>query len=158
VILWCSGQAGEGGRNGQSKDGVFQIRDVGPGSYLLSAETLPDAPTPLYGRVAIAVQGADVNGVEIVMRPSPKIEGRLRLERGDIAGHKLPAIYFLRTDHSDSLPMRIGAPDSSGAFQVVLPPGEYWLALGTLPGEWATRPSLIRSYRLSRRRNRSNSS
>lgn len=79
VTLWIAGQAGEGGHNGSGADGKFEIGDAAPGSYLISARTLGETAR-LYGSTTVSVGNADVNGVEILLRPSAKVEGRIQWE------------------------------------------------------------------------------
>lgn len=127
AMLWIMGQAGEGGHNGSSENGKFEIGDVSPGAYTISAETL-NKTSPLFGMVTVQVRGADVDGVELVLRPMPKIEGEVRVEGGGTADLKLGSIYFVRSEPVTVMDMQIGHPDKDGRFTVALIPGEYSLS------------------------------
>ena len=126
ATLWIMGLAGEGGHNDAGKDGKFEINDVGPGTYTISAETL-DKSAPLFGISTVEVRGTDVEAIDILLKPVPKIDGELRVERGGSANLKLGLIYFARSDRITAMPMQVGHPDSDGRFTVALIPGEYSL-------------------------------
>jgi len=64
------------------------------------------------------------------MQPVPKIEGEVHVQGGDLATIKVDSVYFVRSDHRGSLPMKIAKPQADGSFEVFLDPGEYTLALG----------------------------
>ena len=59
ATLWIMGKAGEGGHNSTARNGTFEITDVGPGSYTISAETL-DKAAPKFGLATVEVRGAVV--------------------------------------------------------------------------------------------------
>ena len=132
AALWIIGRSGEGGHNADARDGKFEIADVGAGSYTISAETPNSALPAAYGIIAVKVAGSDVNGVEIVVRPSPKIRGRVQVEGADLAVQKL-MVFFIRGDRTELMPMKIAHPDPSGMFDLALNPGDYTLTVGELP-------------------------
>jgi hypothetical protein len=134
ATLWIMGRAGEGGHNDTGKDGKFEITDVGPGAYTISAETL-DKNAPLFGISTVEVHCADVEAIEILLKPIPKINGELRVERGRSADLKLGFIYFARSDRITAMPMQVGHPDGDGRFTVALIPGEYSLSFD----EWISK-------------------
>jgi hypothetical protein len=141
ATLWITGLAGEGGHNDTGKDGKFEISDVGPGTYTISAETL-NKSAPLFGISTVEVHGADVDAIDILLKPIPKIDGELRVERGGSADLKLGSIYFTRTDLVTAMPMQIGHPDNDRRFTVSLIPGEYNLSfddsISKLGVQWVT--------------------
>jgi hypothetical protein len=134
--LWIMGREGEGGQNGNAEKGSFEIQDVGPGSYTISGETLSEV-APMFGTVKVEVRDKDVNNVELVMRPSTKIEGRIQLTQDDPVILKALAVYFLRSDQAGPLGMKLAHPSSEGTFEVVLNPGEYTLTFAPLPEKFS---------------------
>ncbi len=130
VTLWIMGQAGEGGHNGSGTDGAFQIADVGPGTYKISAQTLDLKKTGaarFFGVTTVVVRDADVDGVDIMLRPSPKLEGQIRTE-GDSPSLKLDSILFSNAERVTPTGMEVGRPDKDGNFSVWLNPGEYTIS------------------------------
>jgi hypothetical protein len=125
--LWIMGQNGEGGHNGNGKDGEFEIGDLSPGTYTISAETLNET-APLFGLATVAIRGEDVGSVDLVLHAIPKIEAEIRMEGGAPAGVKLGSIYFIRTDAVTAMNMQIGHPDKDQKFTIALIPGEYSLS------------------------------
>jgi hypothetical protein len=87
VALWIAGQGGEGGHNGSGSNGAFQIGEVSPGAYIVSAQTLGKAAR-LFGTTTVNVRESDVSGIDIMLRPSPKLEGQIRVETGSFADLK----------------------------------------------------------------------
>jgi hypothetical protein len=127
ATLWIMGQAGEGGRNGSGKDGKFEIADVGPGTYTISAKTLSKT-TPLFGMTTVEVRGTDVDAIDLMLRPIPRIDGQIRVEDGGSADSELGSIYFRPSDPTmTSMNLDIGKPDKNRRFTVALIPGEYTL-------------------------------
>jgi hypothetical protein len=93
VALWIMEPTGEWAHNGNGKDGAFEIADVGPGTYKISAETVNGRGARgarLFGVTTVAVRDTSVNGVDIMLRPSPKLEGQIRMEGGSALDSKLP--------------------------------------------------------------------
>jgi hypothetical protein len=124
ATLWIAGQGGEGSHNANAEKGKFEIADVSPGTYTIAAETIRTT-SPYFGVATIEVRGEDVGGIDIVMRPSPKIEGLFRVEGGDVSSLKLGTIYFRRTDGVLMMGMTPVHAAADGTFDVVLHPGEY---------------------------------
>lgn len=139
VTLWIMGQAGEGGgeggHNGSGADGKFEIADVGPGTYTISAETL-NKTAPLFGVTTVEVRGEDIDSVHLVLRPIPKIEGEVRVEGGGSAKLNLGSIFFTRTDQVTPMSMQIGRPDQDRRFTIALIPGEYDLSFDVPAGNF----------------------
>jgi hypothetical protein len=126
VTLWIMGQAGEGGHNATGENGKFEIADVGPGSYTISAQTL-DKAASAFGVVTVDVHGADLDNVDILLRPIPRIDTEIRLPPGVSADLKTGLVYFTRSSQLTAMSMEIGHPDRDGKFSVALIPGEYSL-------------------------------
>ena len=122
ATLWIMGQAGEGGHSVSARNGTFEITDVGPGSYTISAQT-SDKTNPMFGLVTVGVRGADVDNVELVLQPMPRIDAEIRVEGGYSADLKRGAVYFTRSSQLTAWNMEIGHPDKDGKFSVALIPG-----------------------------------
>jgi hypothetical protein len=71
-------------------DGQFEVRGVGPGSYVLKASAGNDSQS-LMARQEISVVSADVDGIKLVPQPSFTISGHLRVENyvGDPAQYSV---------------------------------------------------------------------
>lgn len=71
-------------------DGQFEIRGVGPGTYVLRASSGTDAQS-LTARQDVTVGAADVDGIKLVPQPSFNINGHLRVEGngGDITQYSI---------------------------------------------------------------------
>jgi hypothetical protein len=70
-------------------DGQFEVRGVGPGSYVVRAAAGTESQS-LTARQDISVVAADVEGVKLVPQPSFTISGHLRIEgsaSGDLTQH-----------------------------------------------------------------------
>jgi hypothetical protein len=134
VAMWIMGQAGEGGHNGTGRDGVFALPDIGPGVYTVSAETSSKTER-LFGSVPVAVRDADVNGVDILLRPSPKLEGLLIVEGGSSPDPKIKSILFFNTAPAMGAGIDSAHPDKNGKFELSLNPGEYTISFDSAPVE-----------------------
>jgi hypothetical protein len=127
ATLWIMGREGEGGHNGSGRDGKFEIEDVGPGTDTISAETLNKA-APVFGLATVEVHGDDVDAVDILLQPVPKIDVEIRVEGGGPPDLEPGAIYFMATERVRALGMEIGHPNKDGKFTTRLIPGEYSLS------------------------------
>lgn len=65
-------------------DGQFEVRGVGPGSYLLRATSTSDSQ-PLTARQDINVVSSDLEGLKLAPQPSFKISGHLHIEGNETA-------------------------------------------------------------------------
>ena len=127
VTMWIMGRSGEGGHNASGADGKFEIADVAPGGYTVSAQTM-DKAAPLFGMATVEVHGDDVDSVEIVLRPVPVVEGEIRYVEGASPAPDPGSVFFMRRDRITLLPMEIVRPDTNQKFRVALIPGGYELA------------------------------
>lgn len=114
------------GNPGSVDHGKFEIPDVSPGIYTISARAV-DKTSPRFGSVTVEVHGEDVNGVDLTLRPMPKIDGRIQVEGAEIADLTSVLIFFQPVNRAETRPMEIGRPDASGVFTAGLNPGEYTL-------------------------------
>jgi hypothetical protein len=83
----------------------------------------------LYGSTTVSVTGADLNGVEIFLSPSPKLEGRIRWEGQAPGSLKNGSIYFMRKSPGIGMGMEIAKPLEDGSFSLWLDPGDYDLSV-----------------------------
>jgi hypothetical protein len=128
--MWIQGTSGEGGSSSQSLDGKFEIRDVGPGSWILSVDS---SDPPGFGTATVPVRGDDVNGVEIILHPVPIVQGVIRID-GIRPKPEHAGVFFMSLERSiGRIPME-GKPDSNGSFRVGLRPGEYTVSLFAYDG------------------------
>lgn len=137
ITLWIEGPAPgrEGSHDAQAEDGKFEITEISPGSYRISADTYDDDPTPMFGAISIEVGGEDLSGVDLVLRPAPKIEGQIQVRGGDISSLAETNIMFSPAD--GTIAIKSAKPDASGAFQVGLHPAEYAITIFPLPHDLA---------------------
>ena len=70
------------GASVQNDSGDFEIRNVPPGSYSLSASG-SDGKQQLYGRVPVEVSNANLDGVTLVLGNPIELAGRFRVEGSD---------------------------------------------------------------------------
>jgi len=132
--LWIMGQAGEGGHSGEARNGKFELRDVGPGSYTISARTLDEA-APVFAVVTVEVRGSDVDGVTLTLRPSLKFQGQVQVE-GEQGALALGRISFLRNDQIESMGWKTVTPDKEGKFVAFLNPGDYRISFDASYGKF----------------------
>jgi hypothetical protein len=81
-------------------DGTFQFRSINPGSYVIQARTwapqvdhvagATDSPI-LWGRVDVALNGDDVEGIHVGLQPTKHLTGRV-----EFAGASIPAADVTR--------------------------------------------------------------
>jgi hypothetical protein len=67
--------------NDVGPDGQFELRGIGPGSYVLKATAGTDSQS-LTARQEISVVAADLEAVKMVVQPAFAISGHLRMENG----------------------------------------------------------------------------
>jgi len=124
VTLWIIGQAGEGGHNATGRDGKFEIPDVAPSTYTISAQTL-NKTSPLFGMTTVNIRGTDMDNVEILLRPVSRVDVEVQVEGDASADLGRAAVYFVRSAQITALPMEIGQLGTDKNFSVSLIPGDY---------------------------------
>ena len=119
------------------QDGSFAFDNVRPGRYLLECSAGFESSTGrLRGRQWIEVGSADVEGLQIVVNPSQKIEGKVSVEANARLPEGLHAVLVPREQD----PTHQGAgltmlrPDGTFTFDSVFE-GRYDLALAKFRGE-----------------------
>jgi len=134
--------------SGQSYDratGAFELRNVVPGLYAITASVVDYNPTDTgtrfvsapraAARVPVEVSNADVEGVILVLAPSGDIPGRVTVEGR--SGSELPrTVISLRRSGTVNTPSTSSNLDGSFTIQNVTP-GEYVVAVTVLqPGHY----------------------
>ena len=89
-------------------DGAFEVTRVPPGRYRLTAREGLDGPwgtLRLAGRVDVDVDGADVDGVTIPLRPGATARGRVVDEHGQPSGAALQVVFDSPDRSSGDVPV-----------------------------------------------------
>ena len=132
VILWIEGPSPtrDGSHNGQGEDGKFEIGEVSPGTYKISADTGERTPS-LFGEVSVEVRGENVNGVDLVMHPNPEIDGQVQVREEDATRLADIQVMFSPSDNRNDriLSIRMVHVNAAGTFKTGLRPGAYRLVL-----------------------------
>ncbi len=108
--------------------GRFEIRGLAPGSYLLAVEAA-EAGERLTGRVPLTVAGQSIDNVVLLLRPLPRLAGRLRLEEDPQAD--LSAARVVLEPHTDTAGASSAAVGPGGLFEIAFVPGETYDVLVT---------------------------
>jgi len=120
------------------QQGTFELRDVPPGSYVLTAGQW-DHGRQYSGRQILAVGNGDINGVTLALGPGSEVTGRIHVE-ADPPGDKLNfsnmQVYLEpRDDMQNGVPP--GQMDKAGSFTVKnVPDGSYNINLAPLPPDF----------------------
>jgi len=67
-------------------DGRFELTRLAPGTYLVSARYFGQSGAEFYGATEVAIDGADLDGVAIALRPGAIVRGRVVNELGEPVG------------------------------------------------------------------------
>jgi len=130
--------------------GAFAFSGVPPGDYMIRAGRTPDTNDPAapkrsllpapgqaleFAEAPVAVGNKDVAGIELMLRPSPRVSGSVRFNGSrplpppaDIQGLQ---IYLEPADGVPAPYASLGQPDAALKFLTsAVPPGRYVLRLG----------------------------
>ncbi|MGH9675265.1 MAG: carboxypeptidase regulatory-like domain-containing protein, partial [Bryobacteraceae bacterium] len=66
-------------RNATSRDGTFELINVAPGSYILTAQS-NEGQTRTYARTALEVGESPIDNVSLTLQPAFTVTGRFRLQ------------------------------------------------------------------------------
>jgi len=66
-------------RNATTRDGAFELINVAPGSYILTAQS-NEGQTRSYARMALEVGESPIDNVSLTLQPAFTVTGRFRLE------------------------------------------------------------------------------
>jgi hypothetical protein len=120
---------------GVDEKGAFEIRGVFPGSYLLLSMPfrLDEGPS---ARQRLEVGDTDVNDVEVTLRPTVKVKGRVQIEGDASSGLKPDNVYVVLTQEDALFLDRANgeAAEADGSFTLSkLAPGEYRVNVSRIP-------------------------
>jgi hypothetical protein len=150
-----------------SADGTFKFTSVNPGSYVVEARSLsptgghgdPSGPQLLWGRAEVEVNGDDVSGVGLVLRPTLRLKGRLVFDGTSTTPADLTALRINVIGAADestrrraelglaapvALPGAAGLVHADGTFDVDgITPGLFTVDVMPMPMGWSLRSAMI---------------
>jgi protocatechuate 3,4-dioxygenase beta subunit len=137
-----SGQMNSG--NSASNDqGAFELRNVLPGSYYLTA-VLPSEGKQCVGRQPLEVSDADLDGVMLAVSPGVEIKGHLRLEGQSDSNPGALSISLSSKSNTPFFGVSGESVKADGSFLLKNAfDGEYEVYVNNLPGN-----SFVKSARL----------
>ncbi len=116
------------------REGHFEIRDVTPGPYLITAEGA-DAGRRLVGRVAVTIAENDLENLELVVSSERSWIGQVRVEGGGRLDPRKALIATLEPRSEKGSVVSAGVRNSS--FECSVMPGEtYDLYMQNLPDDF----------------------
>jgi len=120
------------------QQGTFELRDVPPGSYVLTAGQW-DHGRQYSGRQMLTVGNADINGITLTLGPGSELTGRIHVE-GDPAADKLNLasmqVYLEPRDdmQNGAQPSQV---DKAGSFTLKnVPDGPYNIRMTPMPPDF----------------------
>jgi hypothetical protein len=117
------------------RDNAFTASDVPPGHYAVIARTAPSVRDPdayLWGRTDIQVGAGDIEGAEVVLRPTARL--RVRVVRAD-GGSLGPTPILVSVTPVDRSVILDSAPVAAGTTSRVAADGTL-LLMGIVPGRY----------------------
>jgi hypothetical protein len=122
-------------------DGSFSFRDVPPGHYQIRARgELERGGTPLFAMFRIAVEGRDIEGVNLTLAPGASLEGTLTVEAvtaplpESLSGVRVRAPFADGSSFGDAV---TGQVAKDGSFRIRgLMPGSHVITIEGLPASW----------------------
>jgi carboxypeptidase family protein len=137
-------------------DGVFSFGRVVPGNYQLRARGQTDpAAASLFAVYAMQINGADVENIQITLRPGAVLDGYLVLENK--RGTKPPSLPLIRvrapfTDGNNFGDALTGTVQPDGTFALRgLMMGPHQLVVDGLPAPWVLKSVLYRGVDITDR-------
>ncbi len=100
-----------------ASDGSFEIPRLAPGTYRVTARHFQQGGIEYWGTADVAVNGTDLDGVSIPMRPGVVVRGKVRNEAGEPVG--VPVMVALSAADAGSAPVpRPARTYSDGSFRI----------------------------------------
>jgi hypothetical protein len=120
------------GTRAPRRDGSFNLGDVRPGSYYLTARR-QNLPNVTLGHVQVDVYDADENGVALRIGEPRQVQGTIRMEGQDKPDFTGVRVQLKLLDNlTGRLP--IATPDAEGTFSLKdMPPDRHLVAVTGLP-------------------------
>jgi hypothetical protein len=125
---------GNYGAPAQDKSGSFDIHGVPPGSYFLSANW-SDGKRQYYGRLAIDVSDASLDGITLVLSSGIDLHGRFRTDSDAKLDFRSLNLWLQPSDNSVSGGGAQVKPDGTFVIQNLYD-GNYRLHVGGFPEEY----------------------
>jgi hypothetical protein len=122
-------------------DGTFSFRDVPPGHYQIRARgELERGGTALFARFTIAVEGRDIEGVNLTLERGASLEGSVAVDAvsaprpASLSGVRVRAPFADGSSFGDAV---TGDVAKDGSFRIRgLMPGSHVIAIEGLPDPW----------------------
>jgi len=149
-----------GGSGGSAADGQFTLNGLAPGQYMLLARgpaarpTGPPVPgitgagaSPRWASTEISVNGQDVTGVTLTLRPGLKVSGRIAFEPASAAPAVLSEVTVqLASARLSGVSLGVSpAPAARDGTFVIdgVTPGPYWLFAMLKGSVWTLKSAMI---------------
>jgi hypothetical protein len=116
---------------GPKPNGNFDIPNVPPGSYLVSAES-NDGTVREFGRLRVEVGSSDVDGLELTLAPLLEMRGRLVIENNRDTRNAHMAVSLTPNDPFGLAPPTTVFSNGSTEWKNLLP-GRYLVGVSGLP-------------------------
>jgi len=118
-------------------DGMFELNNVVPGSYLLTAIARVPPSGEYVARTRLEVGNADINNVNLALSPGVAIQGRLQVEQPAPDGFKISQLR-VQLNSTDGLPMnRNASVQDDGTFKLEsVPAGDYRVFISNVRPGW----------------------
>ena len=139
--------------NASAGAGRFSFRGVMPGTYLVTART-EGATGALLARSRVDVNGEDVRGLTMTLRPAPRVTGRVIFDATTLKPPAGSQPYFIQlfalgsgvatSVAIGSVPYASGRVSADGSFTLTgAVPGRYWFPdTSPVPG-WTVRSAML---------------
>jgi hypothetical protein len=125
---------GNYGAGVQDRSGFFEIQGVPPGSYFLSANW-SDGRRQYYGRVAVDVGNANLDGITLILGSGIDLHGRFRTDSEAKLDFKSVSLWLQPSDNSVSGGSAQVKPDGTFVIQSLYD-ANYRLHAGGFPKEY----------------------
>jgi hypothetical protein len=136
-----------GGRSYNPASGTFEIRDLLPGTYVVTA-SVPNPPNPnargtptvTKGTATVTLGDSDADGIAIRAVPGATIPGRLRFDTNQLRITQFLPLALVPVDSGDNGRLPFVGNDQTntdGTFQINnVPPGEYRVSLNPIIAQY----------------------
>lgn len=126
----------EMGRVRAGPDGAFEICDLPPGTWSVSASVRDAGHDPAVGSATVAVNGEDVEGVVIRIPARFPVAGQLAMEGGGAKDWSRVKLHLIPVDAAGGAVSRAARVNSDGSFTIEATPGRYRVGSDEPPGAY----------------------